>query len=159
MKELHLHFTNVSNAALPRLRNMTGLRSLQMVSVTNSISEVNGENLAPLQSLLELEKLDLFWNGRVTDPGLAHIAGLTKLHSLRLSGNEELSDAGIARLSELSGLRALTLFISDGDIDGNLPVLDLLPNLETLEVNCATMTPSRIAALRGRGIEVSDPTR
>ena len=131
LTELYLYESEVSDAGLAHLSNLTNLTILQLYD-----TEVSDAGLAHLSNLTNLTELDLS-RTQVSDAGLAHLSGLTNLTRLKLS-DTELSDAGLAHLSGLTNLTAL--YLPSSITDTGLSHLSTLTNLKYLGITWAPVS-------------------
>jgi Leucine Rich repeat len=97
---VHLNARAVDDALMIHIAHLTRLKYLYVFG-----GRINGNSLAHLENLTELETLGLF---PVSDDDLAHIRGLTKLKSLDLSG-EQITNKGLAHLAEMRQMESLRL--------------------------------------------------
>jgi hypothetical protein len=125
--------TQITPAGILRLRELKELRDLQLtyaelsenhlralgeLTWLNRLSLFHTEPpLAGLQELLKrllgLTKLDLAWNGKITDVALRELPGHEKLQHLRLD-NTEVTDAGVACLDKYPDLTRLDVSLLSG---------------------------------------------
>lgn len=98
--------TNPSSAqfeeVLAHIGNLNGLKNLGLVP------PVNDAGLAHLETLVNLESLNLRGGFEVTDAGVTHLARMTSLKVLCLE-NSQISDGGLTYLRELTALETLSL--------------------------------------------------
>jgi hypothetical protein len=99
---LYVAKTNVSDVGLKHLREMTGLRLLNLGS-----TKVTDAGLEHLKGLKSLQYLNLKGT-KVTDAGLEHLKGLRRLWALNLGGTN-VTDAGLLHLKGLTELSSLSL--------------------------------------------------
>lgn len=100
---LHAAGASIPDGELVHLRDMTGLRVLDLTA-----TPVTDTGLLHLQACTGLETLWL-WNTAITDASLPLIASLTNLRQLGL-GNTMITDAGLVHLRGLRSLRVLQLW-------------------------------------------------
>lgn len=99
---LNLRGTQVTDAGLEHLRQLTSLRLLWLDDT--QVTDAGLENLTGLTNLGWLS----LRHDKITDTGLEHLKGLRKLFVLKLMATE-ISDAGLMHLKELTDLAALEL--------------------------------------------------
>jgi hypothetical protein len=139
LKGLGLRDTNVVDADLIHLRDMTSLEFLSLDSP--GVGDAGLEHVAGLSSLRVLH-LPM----GATDAGLARIAGLTNLRRLR-APLTSISDAGIKHLGGLSRLEALDLYgtpIGAGAVE----ILKTMKSLRVLHVGFTEIGEAGLAELR-----------
>jgi serine/threonine protein kinase len=99
---VNLSFTEVTDAGLAHLKDLTSLNSLWLHNTT-----VTDAGLAPLADLTKLTQLTLS-NTRVTDAGLGHLKKLQSLTLLGLGG-PAVTDAGLGSFKDRKGLTLLNV--------------------------------------------------
>lgn len=97
-----LHQSRVKDADLAMLRELSGLRNLNLFGT--SITDAGLEHLS---ELIGLQTLHLNATA-IGDPGLQHLRGMTGLTTLSLYGTRA-TDAGLVHLTALTNLQSLTL--------------------------------------------------
>jgi internalin A len=97
------HNKSVTDADLRQLSALKNLRDLNL-----GWTEVSDAGLVHLKQLTRLESLYLEGCPNVTDSGIAHLAGLTNLKELAVS-NTGMSNAGMVHLKNLKKLEWLEL--------------------------------------------------
>lgn len=140
LQALDLAKTGVSNATLPALGALTGLRDLDL-----SCNEIADAGLGQLAALSGLRRLDLSYCF-IDGEGLAALDGLGALEHLSLAG-PSLTDAAVARLGAFPLLRELDLAHS-GVTDACLPHLAALTGLRRLNLAGSAVSHAGLAALR-----------
>ncbi|MBC8353962.1 MAG: protein kinase [Planctomycetes bacterium] len=160
---LSLNDTNVTDAGLAHLRNLSSLNDLNLgsTSITDvtlewigkqsligsvvlSETNVTDAGLAHLRNLSHLRWL--FLNGTpITDDGLRHLAHLSNLQNLSVS-ETEISAAGLDHLNGLANLKSLVLEgtqIQPTDFQN----LSRIPSLEYVEIDASMFTDDSAKAL------------
>ena len=147
LEVLFLTGTDFSNAGMPHLAGLTGLRRLHL---TNSIT---GEGLVHLKDLTQLEELSfdfspqIVWDKpQITDAGFAHLAGLKRLKTLRIYTGR-LTSAGTKHLVNLNQLTVLDL--SADMSDEALEPISKLESLEQLNLMGHKLTEAGVVHLQG----------
>jgi len=140
VEEIDLRDTQVSDAGLAHLENLTALERLYL-----SGTQVSDAGLAHLESLTALKELNL-GGTQVSDAGLAHLENLTALKVLFLYGTQ-VSDAGLAHLERLTGLEWLNLGSTQVS-DAGLAHLERLTALEGLLLSGTQVSDAGVAELR-----------
>jgi hypothetical protein len=97
---LRLHSTNVTDAVLAPIKDVTSLVDLNLAT-----TKVTDAGLAHLKSLTHLQRLHLELTG-ITDAGLDQLKGLTNLTYLNFFGTK-VTDAGLEKLTGLKYLRGV----------------------------------------------------
>jgi hypothetical protein len=90
LRELNLAHTQVTNAGLVHLLELTALEQLTL----NYCKQITDAGLASLAGLSALRKLDLRLCSGITDEGLVHLQGLTNLQNLDLAGVKGVREGG-----------------------------------------------------------------
>lgn len=103
LMSLHASGASIPDGELIHLRDMTGLRVLDLTA-----TPVTDTGLLHLQACTGLETLWL-WNTAITDASLPLIANLTNLRQLGL-GNTTITDSALVHLRKLRSLRVLQLW-------------------------------------------------
>lgn len=119
---------SLTNAALPPLSALTGLRELALL-------DMHITALPVLRQFTKLERLDM-GRGYLDDHGLRQLCrdAPESLRSLNFSGNNfEFTDAGFAELGRLTQLQSLG---ADGLSEGDIGVLAPLTGLRELDLRC-----------------------
>lgn len=142
----------VTDEACEPLSEMRQLRSLVLKKSGFERKRVSDAGLKRLQSLSELEVLNLYGN-RVTDDGLAHLQSFKKLRELNLS-LLPITDAGLEHLTPLTSLERLDLLYSEGFSGPKLTndagaALEPLSNLTALDLTGAKLTDTGLVRLQG----------
>jgi outer membrane protein assembly factor BamB len=142
----------VTDQACEPLAEMRKLRSLVLKKSGFERQRISDAGLKRLQSLSELEMLNLYGN-HVTDAGLAHLRSLQSLRDLNLS-LLPITDAGLEHLTPLTRLAHLDLLYSEGFAgpmltDGAVAALEPLTNLTTLNLTGAKLTDAGLERLQG----------
>jgi hypothetical protein len=112
LEELNLAECNVSEAGLAPLRDLKGLKELNLSRTDHYRyggfpGGFSDGCLIPIQGLVNLRRLSLAGNP-ITDAGLARLEKLTNLDDLDLAATE-ITDAGLEHLQSLRKLTALNL--------------------------------------------------
>lgn len=94
--------------------------------------QVTDESLRSIGQLENLEHLQIFYAGRVTDDGIAHLVGLKVLNSIHIDSSQ-MSDRGLAILASLPRLENLSLQ-GHHFSDAGLASLKDMTNLKRLHV-------------------------
>lgn len=103
IQEVDLAETKVTNAGLQYLKNLTGVRGLNLYYA----EYINEDGLAFLRNWHSLERLNLR-GARVTSKIFEHLGGLRELRDLDL-GFSEITDEGFEQLVELPKLERLVI--------------------------------------------------
>jgi hypothetical protein len=111
-----------------QISDLAPLQTLTELEILN-LNYNKIRNLAPLKSLTGLTVLYLDAN-LIENPGLRNLESLTRLTTLSMSGNEKISN--LSPLNKLTGLTALYL---NGNTIDSLPSINKLTKLQTLSLN------------------------
>ncbi len=149
---LDLRQTPISSLALSYLKDMKGLKSLDL----SETAAVGNEGLEHIRGLTGLEDLNL-WSCNIDDKGLVNLKGMTKLKRLNLDkclitdeglkelepltnleflhiGSTQVTDAGLEHLYGMKNLKKLVVTYLPGVTgDGVDKLLAKLPGLEEVE--------------------------
>jgi hypothetical protein len=123
LERLNLFGAGITDAGLANVRNLKGLRDLNLYDV-RGVTDAGLENLA---GLTQLRTLNLS-NVPVTDRGLRHLTNMAELTHLFLSGTR-ITDAGLDNVKGLGKLLSLDVSgtaLTDGAVDRLIAV----PNLK-----------------------------
>jgi hypothetical protein len=113
-------------------------------------SPVGDEELAILEGLPQLRKLDLGQCPALTDAGLTHLEGLTQLRELELNWCRALTDAGLAHVGGLVQLEKVALHACEALTGAELAHLNRLAQLRELDLGgCSALTDAGLAHLAG----------
>jgi len=123
LEGLYLEGTQVTDAGLVNLKDMTGLVMLRLAD-----TQITGSGFVYLKELTNLEDLVLY-DTKVTDAGLEHLTGLTNLDWLALGGTQ-VTDAGLVHLKHLTSLTSLILLDTQVTEEGVKKLQEALPNCE-----------------------------
>jgi Leucine Rich repeat len=139
--KLDLCGTDVTDAGLPQLRHLTGLRELDLSRL--DITDAGIATLEPLNNMASL----LLDRTRVTDEGLATVQKMKKLRFLSLA-DTLITDTGLERICVLSDLTNLDLSHT-AVTDAGLVHIKKLKSLMRLELNGTQITDTGLAELAG----------
>jgi mono/diheme cytochrome c family protein len=120
-----LQGTNITDAALPSLKELPSLVDLNLAS-----TRITDAGLNHVRSLTNLQTLHLELTG-VTDAGLVHLKNLTRLSYLNLYGTK-VTDAGLEQLKGLPSLAHLYVWQSKATAAGASNLQQALPGLEVI---------------------------
>jgi len=109
------------------------------------LSNVDDEGLHVLQSLPDLQVIDLSHNRAVTDQGLVHLRSLTKLRTLVLY-ECKISGAGLAHLEHMPNLKVLEVSHNPLTHEGLLAI-GRLQTLRNLGMSHTPITDDDLATL------------
>ncbi len=122
---LRLHSTNITDAALAPIKDVTSLIDLNLAT-----TKVTDAGLASLKALQYLQRLHLELTG-VTDAGLEHVKALPNLTYLNLFGTQ-VTDAGLEKLKDLKFLRGVYVWQTKVTEEGAKKLKAALPNVEVV---------------------------
>jgi Leucine-rich repeat (LRR) protein len=149
---LDLRQTPISSLALTYLKDMKGLKSLDL----SETALVGNEGLEHIKGLTNLEDLNL-WSCNIDDKGLVNLKGMTKLKRLNLDkclitdeglkelvpltnleflhiGSTQVTDAGLEHLHGMKNLKKLVVTYLPGvSAEGVDKLMEKLPGLEEVE--------------------------
>jgi len=125
------------------LRNLSGLRRLQVLVLSGTQSE--GRGLAYLRSPQRVEGLALH-NAPITDEALAHVGKMSSLKWLILSGTR-ITDNGLVHLSSLRSLEDLQIH-ETAVADKGLRHLESIGSLKRVLLDSTQTTADGRASLR-----------
>jgi len=167
LKTLDLSGSGVDDAALARLKPLSGLQSLKLngctkisgtgfrhVALLPPLEELEMDSttladsdLAYLKGLFRLKKLSCANCKSVTDEGLKHVATLLFLDSLQLD-NTAVSDAGLEQLKGSTRLKTLRCGHCKQITDQGVQHLSMLKSLETLSLDGSLISNSGLERLK-----------
>ena len=143
--QLDLSESRVTGASLAHLQSLSQLQSLDLSRCKN----LTDADLAHLEPLTRLQSLNLDHCRNLTDDGLAHLKPLTQLLSLNLSMCKKLTNVGLANVRTLIRLQSLKLFNCDNITDDGLAHLRPLTQLQSLSLSyCDNVTDAGLAHLQ-----------
>ena len=116
---LNLIKTQISDAGLLHLQQLTNLQTLHLGG------NITDAGLVHLKGLTNLQTLIL--GGAITDAGLAHLKGLKTLEMLGLS-KTKVTDAGLEHLKGLTNLSHLSVYDTEVTDAGVAGLQKALPN-------------------------------
>lgn len=157
--------TPLSDQDLAVIRDVPGLRVLQLDHADNKLTDVGMTEIAKLTQLEHLRirggsigdgglkalakmpnlKALNLPQGRFTDTGLAHLKELPKLEMLRI-GSPKVTDKGIAELKDFPSLSRVHL-IDIPITDQGLADLQSIPKLESLYLDGAHISDAAVDEL------------
>ncbi len=121
----------VQDISLASLLQQPTLKRLQSLSL--SYTAVSDAGLAAVTQLCSLKRLRLVGNHQINGNGLAHLAGLEDLQELSLMFCEGTTDVGFARAGVLGSLRELDISFTAISGSGLQGLIDW-PQLESLNL-------------------------
>ncbi len=135
----------VSNATDDDLRHLESLTDIETLELGNNF-DVTDTGLVHLRGLKQLKTLYLYRTS-VSGPGLIHLARLPELESLHL-GRTPLQDEGLKHIAKMHRLKWLHLENTQVTNDG-LACLAKLQKLETLSLANTDVTDAGLRHLEG----------
>jgi len=143
IEELNLYGSHLRARDIGEIWFIKGLRSLNLGDTGIRDRELLW--LLDSPQLRGLERLELWENEKLTDPGLEKLTNLKHLRELYLVGTP-IGDAGVKKLRGLGELRVLWLS-GTRVTDEGISELQHLPDLEELNLDCTELTDACIPHL------------
>jgi beta-lactamase regulating signal transducer with metallopeptidase domain/Leucine-rich repeat (LRR) protein/tetratricopeptide (TPR) repeat protein len=141
LKQLDLNrCANITDAGLTHLKPLKNLRRLSLFG-----DHITDAGLANLKDLVDLQTLQLFGSDQITDHGLANIAAMKHLKDLNLSGSQ-ITDSGLTSLDDLK-LQGLWLDDCNGITDAGMPCLAKMTSLRRLGLDRTQLTDAGLKQL------------
>jgi Leucine-rich repeat (LRR) protein/beta-lactamase regulating signal transducer with metallopeptidase domain/tetratricopeptide (TPR) repeat protein len=141
LKQLDLNrCANITDAGLTHLKPLKNLRRLSLFG-----DHITDAGLANLKDLVDLETLQLFGSDQITDQGLANIAAMKHLKDLNLSGSQ-ITDSGLTSLDDLK-LQGIWLDDCNGITDAGMPCLAKMTSLRRLGLDRTQLTDAGLKQL------------
>ena len=145
IRQLDLSERNVTDDGLAHIQSLTQLQSLNLSRCRN----LTDAGLAHLKPLTQLQSLNLTSCRNLTDDGLAHLRPLTQLQSLNLYYCRNLTDDGLVHLKPLTQLQSLNLSLLNRLTGAGLAHLKPLTQLQSLNLSyCYNLTDAGLAHLQ-----------
>lgn len=133
------------NTALPIVATMAGVTELVLCGCA-----VEDRHSAYLQSMTQLQRLDLTGSDNITDGGLQYLCGMTDMKTLSLVRCSRISDTVLAHLRDMTQMRELHLFWCSKITDAGLACLLGMTQLQTLGLSRNyNITDAGLACLGG----------
>ncbi|MGH7134151.1 MAG: leucine-rich repeat domain-containing protein [Pirellulales bacterium] len=129
LEDLRLSYTHVSDASMPQIVRLKGLKML------NLPRGVTSRGLRQIERLTSLTHLSVYLRAGEDVEDLRHICRLQRLRSLHIRGH--VSDAGLEMIANVNSLERLSIF-GNGFSDGALADLKRSPRSRPLDVTTFT---------------------
>lgn len=131
LKSLRLGSCNISdNPGILLLAKMTSLTYLDL----NNKEGISNSSWEKLETLVNLERLDISFGGQMTDAGIPGLMKIPNLRWLDLGACTGITDEGVRELTKFTNLTRLSLNRCDQVTDDGMKQLSSLTNLKHLEV-------------------------
>jgi hypothetical protein len=133
-KSINMGCKNSISFKLPLILNNTILKNVIQLNLRKC--NLMNCHLLYLKNLVNLQKLDLSYNPKITNEGFTHLYNLTNLRILNLENSKNITDTGLNQFTNFDKLEELNIADCDYRIDDHeFQYLNLLINLKVLNVS------------------------
>ena len=145
LKKLSFSNTRIKTDGIIHLQSLDDLESIDL----SACKWVDDESVAAVAQIPSLKTVFLNSNSRITDQSLQHLGQLPVLAELYLSQNKKVTGSGLAAFSESESLRVLKMDGLDALTPEGLGHLVKIRSLEELLIRCRKLTNEHFSAMMG----------